>query len=65
MRQLLASLGEIPVTPEIADAAGLIRRATGIATPDALIAATALSAGLDLKSRNRKHFERVKGLRLA
>lgn len=65
VRQLLASLDEIPVSSEIAGAAGLIRRESGIATPDALIAATALSAGLELKSRNRKHFERVAGLRLA
>ena len=64
VRRLLSSLREIAVSPEIADAAGLIRRQTGIATPDALIAATALASGLDLMSRNRKHFERVAGLRL-
>lgn len=62
VRRLLASLGELPVTAEIADAAGLIRRETGIATPDALIAATAISTGLHLKTRNRKDFERVAGL---
>lgn len=65
VRTLLASLGEIPVSAEIADAAGLIRRDTGLATPDALIAATALSAGLELRTGNRRHFERVPGLRLA
>lgn len=64
VRQLLGSLREIPVSATIADAAGLIRRETGIGLPDALIAATALSADLELRTRNRKDFERVHGLRL-
>lgn len=64
VRRLLASLLEVPVSPAIADAAGLIRRDAGIAIPDALIAATALSLNLELRSRNRRDFERVAGLRL-
>jgi predicted nucleic acid-binding protein len=64
VRRLLASLRSIPVTAEIADAAGLIRRETGIPIPDAMIASTALSADLELRTRNRRHFERVDGLRL-
>jgi hypothetical protein len=35
------------------------RRETGIATPDALIAATALTHRIPLMTRNRRHFERV------
>jgi len=62
---LLVSMHPIPVDEAIADAAGEIRRETGVATPDALIAATAIAAGLDLLSRNRRHFERIAGLRLA
>ena len=44
--------------------AGLTRRDTGIATPDALIAATALMHGIPLMTRNRRHFDRVAGLRV-
>ncbi|MBA2522545.1 MAG: type II toxin-antitoxin system VapC family toxin [Solirubrobacterales bacterium] len=65
VRRLLASLRELPVSSQIADAAGLIRRETGIAIPDALIAATALVGDLELRSRNRRDFNRVDGLRLA
>lgn len=62
---LLAAMTPIAVDEEIADAAGLIRREVGIATPDALIAATAIARGLQLRSRNRRDFGRVDGLRLA
>ena len=56
--RLLASLNPIAVDDEIATAAGLIRRETGIATPDCLIAATAIGEGLDLMTHNRRDFER-------
>ena len=64
VRRLLGAFREIPINGAIADAAGVIRRETGIALPDALIAATAVIAGLELQTRNRRDFERVKGLRL-
>jgi predicted nucleic acid-binding protein len=44
---------------------GRIRRETGIAIADGLIAATALVHGVALLTRNVRHFERVDGLRLA
>lgn len=53
---------ELPVTPEIADSAGLIRREAKLPLPDALIAATAMSSGLALMTRSRRDFERVAGL---
>jgi len=65
LRRLLAPMQDLPVDAAIAELAGRTRRRTGLATPDALIAATALRHGLALLTRNRRHFERVAGLRLA
>ena len=62
--RLLAPFQELPVDRAIAEAAGRIRRTTGIRLPDALIAATALGHGRALLSRNRRDFERVPKLRL-
>jgi len=61
---VLAPFRELPVDREVAEAAGRLRRETGIRLPDALIAATALVAGLPLLTRNRRDFERVPRLRL-
>jgi predicted nucleic acid-binding protein len=65
IRLLLAPMGELPVDREIAELAGRLRRMTAIRIPDALIAATALTARLPLLTRNRRHFERVPELELA
>lgn len=64
LRRTLNVLKEISVTRAIAETAGSIRRTTGIPVPDALIAATALEHELALMTRNRRHFDRVPGLRL-
>ena len=64
LRRFLAPLIELPVDGTIAELAGRTRRETGIATPDALIAATALTHRLALMTRNRRHFERVDALRI-
>jgi toxin FitB len=61
---LLAPFRELPVDREVAERAGRIRRETGIRLPDALIAATALEAGLGLVTRNTKDFAAVRSLRL-
>lgn len=42
----------------------LERRGEAIATMDLLIAASALAEGARLVTRNRKHFERVRGLEI-
>ncbi len=62
VRELLEAFREIAVTLELAEAAGRIRRATGIGLPDALIAASALANGLELVTRNLRDFGRVDGL---
>lgn len=61
---LLAPFREIDVAREIAERAGRLRRESGIRLPDALIAATAIEHKLNLFTRNRAHFEGVRGLRI-
>ena len=64
VQRLLDPFRELAVDRDVAERAGRIRRETGIATPDALIAATAVEHGLTLITRNRKHFAPVKQLRV-
>lgn len=64
LREFLRPMVELPVDSAIAELAGVTRRVTGIATPDALIAATALTHGIAVMTRNRRHFDRVAGLRV-
>jgi toxin FitB len=64
LRQLLAPMQEISIDSPIAELGGALRRAIQLATPDALIAATALEHGLPLMTRNQRHFGRVPGLHL-
>jgi len=62
--QLLAPFRELEVDRAIAERAGRVAREFGVRLPDALIAATALEHGLGLVTRNRKHFDSIRGLRL-
>jgi predicted nucleic acid-binding protein len=55
---------EVPVDRAIAERAGAIRRDVRLEVADSLIAATALVHDLELVTRNRKDFERVRGLRM-
>jgi predicted nucleic acid-binding protein len=64
LRRFLWPMIEIPIDTAIAELAGMTRRDTGIATPDALIAATALTHRIPLMTRNRRHFDRVAELRV-
>jgi len=64
LRRFLWPMVELPIDAAIAELAGLTRRDTGIATPDALIAATALTHRIPLMTRNRRHFSRVAALRV-
>jgi len=64
LRRFLWPMIELPIDGTIAELAGITRRRTGIATPDALIAATALFHHIPLMTRNRRHFDLVEGLRV-
>ena len=64
VQRLLDPFRELAVDRDVAERAGRIRGETGIAAPDALIAATAIAHDLTLLTRNRRDFEAVKRLRI-
>ncbi len=64
LHRLLSAFRELELDRAIAQVGGRLRRETEIGLADALIAATALHHGLELLTRNTRHFELVRGLRL-
>ncbi len=67
--QILSLPTWLPVSMSVADCAALLaaeleRQGQSLDTHDCLIAATALEHDLILISRNIKHFQRIRGLRL-
>lgn len=62
--QLLAPFREVAVDRSVAERAGRVAREFQLRLPDALIAATALENRLTLTTRNRKDFDKVRGLRV-
>jgi predicted nucleic acid-binding protein len=64
LRLLLGSFRELAVDHAVAERAGRLRRAAGIRTGDALLAATALHHNLTLMTGNRHRFDGLPGLRL-
>ena len=64
VRRLLDPFEEIPVDRPVAERAGRLRRAGGLRTPDALIAATALERKLVLVTRNTRDFRPARGLKI-
>ena len=64
LRLLLGSFPELPIDRAVAERAGRLRRAAGIHTADALIAATALHHNLTLLSTHHHRFDGLPGLRL-
>lgn len=65
IEQLLDAMVEIGISSDMATRAGGIRRDTGIGLADALIAATALTHGRVVLTRNDRHFAAVAELELA
>lgn len=64
VQRLLEPFEEVPVDRPVAERAGRLRRAGGLRTPDALIAATALEHKLELMTRNVRDFKAVRGLKV-
>ncbi len=64
VQRLLEPFEEVPVDRPVAERAGRLRRAGGLRTPDALIAATALERQLVLVTRNARDFRPARGLTL-
>lgn len=62
--QLLAPFRELTVDRPVAERAGRVVREFQLRMPDSLIAATALENRLTLMTRNRKDFDKVRGLRV-
>jgi tRNA(fMet)-specific endonuclease VapC len=67
---LLEALAVLPLDAVSAERAATVRRelekaGTGIGMADSLIAGIALAHGASLLTRNKRHFERVAGLKLA
>ncbi len=70
IRQLLEAVPALPLDQQAADLAARVRRnlqksGEPIGMADNLIAGIVLSQDATLLTRNRRHFERVSGLRLA
>jgi predicted nucleic acid-binding protein len=69
IRELLAAVTTLPLDEEAADRAAEVRRlleraGEPIGMADSLIAGITLARGAILLTRNRRHFERVRGLLL-
>ena len=70
IRQLLAAVPAFSLDPKASDQAARVRRSLEragetVGMADSLIAGIVLSQDATLLTRNRRHFERVSGLRLA
>jgi len=64
VRTLLEPFVEVPIDREVAESAGAVRHVTGVPLADALVAASALSRGATLLTRNRRDFDRIPRLRV-
>lgn len=62
--KLLQQLQISPLSFEIAETAGSLRRKYKIMLPDAIVAATALHSNAILLTRNIKHFQKIKEIKV-
>jgi predicted nucleic acid-binding protein len=60
----IAQSDGVTMDRSVAERASRIKRETPIPIPDALVAATALQHHLGVATRNLRHFQSVRGLRL-
>ncbi|WP_058553879.1 type II toxin-antitoxin system VapC family toxin [Thiohalocapsa sp. ML1] len=61
---LLEQLQEVALTRAVVDQVIDIRSSIGIKLPDAIVAASALTSGLPLMTRNLDDFKRIAGLQI-
>lgn len=59
---LLQCMGEIPLSASVVQQTIALRSRYSVKLPDAVIAATALTVGLKLMTRNQTDFEHIEGL---
>lgn len=65
IRRLLEPIKQVDLTRQLAEVAGKLIRDNQInETEDSIVAATALYLGAELATSNRKHFVKVKSLKL-
>ena len=64
LSHFLALYSKVPLGNPIAETAGTFKRAYGLKTPDAIIAATAFHTSSALITRNLKDFEKVKEIEI-
>lgn len=63
--QFLSFANKIPVDNDVARKAGEFRRKYGVPLQDSMIAATAFILKVPLMTKNRKHFDKIKEIKVA
>lgn len=64
LEDFLSAFRILPLTAEIAEKAGVLRRDYQKPFVDMIIAASAMAYGLQIVTRNTKHFESITGLKV-